>query len=103
MLLVIVSNNLGADFSSGLLPLLFIATGGYAVAQIFDNFISQPVIFGHSVRSHPLEIFIVILTAGFVFGIPGMILAVPTYTTLKVVAKEFLSEYKIVKRLTHNL
>jgi len=32
-----------------------------------------------------------------------MILAVPTYTTLKVVAKEFLSEYKIVKRLTHNL
>ncbi len=103
MLLVIVSNNLGADFSSGLLPLLFIASGGYAVAQIFDNFISQPVIFGHSVRSHPLEIFIVILTAGFVFGIPGMILAVPTYTALKVVAKEFLSEYKIVKRLTHNL
>lgn len=103
MLLVIVSNNLGADFSTGLLPLLIIATCGYAIAQIFDNFISQPVIFGHSVRSHPLEIFIVILTAGFVFGIPGMILAVPTYTAIKVVAKEFLSEYKIVKRLTHNL
>jgi len=103
MLLVIVSNNLGADFSTGLLPLLFIATCGYAIAQIFDNFISQPVIFGHSVRSHPLEIFIVILTAGFVFGIPGMILAVPTYTAIKVIAKEFLSEYKIVKRLTRNL
>ncbi len=103
MLLVIVSNNLGADFSSGLLPLLLIATGGYSIAQLFDNFISQPVIFGHSVRSHPLEIFIVILIGGFVFGIPGMILAVPTYTTLKVVAKEFLSEYKIVKRLTKNM
>lgn len=103
MLLVIVSNNLGADFSSGLLPLLLIATGGYSIAQLFDNFISQPVIFGHSVRSHPLEIFMVILIGGFVFGIPGMILAVPTYTTLKVVAKEFLSEYKIVKRLTRNM
>ena len=103
MLLVIVSNNLGADFSSGLLPLLLIASGGYALAQVFDNFISQPVIFGHSVRSHPLEIFIVILIGGFVFGIPGMILAVPTYTALKVIAKEFLSEYKIVKRLTRNL
>ncbi len=103
MLLVLVSNNLGADFSSGLLPLLFIASGGYAIAQVFDNFISQPVIFGHSVRSHPLEIFIVILIGGFVFGIPGMILAVPTYTALKVIAKEFLSEYKIVKRLTRNL
>lgn len=103
MLLVIVSNNLGADFSSGLLPLLTIASAGYAVAQLFDNFISQPVIFGHSVRSHPLEIFVAILIGGFVFGIPGMILAVPTYTALKVIAKEFLSEYKIVKRLTHNM
>ena len=103
MLLVIVSNNLGADFSSGLLPLLLIASGGYALAQLFDNFISQPVIFGHSVRSHPLEIFMVILIGGLVFGIPGMILAVPTYTTLKVIAKEFLSEYKIVKRLTRNM
>lgn len=103
MLLVIISHNLGADFSSGLLPLLIIASSGYAVAQIFDNFISQPVIFGHSVRSHPLEIFIAILIGGFVFGIPGMVLAVPTYTALKVIAKEFLSEYKIVKRLTKNL
>ncbi|MDN3723527.1 AI-2E family transporter [Aequorivita sp. SDUM287046] len=103
MLLVVVSNNLGADFSSGLLPLLLLVSAGYAIAQIFDNFISQPVIFGHSVRSHPLEIFIVILTGGYLFGIPGMILAVPTYTALKVIAKEFLSEYKIVKRLTRNL
>jgi predicted PurR-regulated permease PerM len=103
MMLVIVSNNLGADFSSGLLPLLIIGASGYAIAQLFDNFISQPVIFGHSVRSHPLEIFMAILIAGFIFGIPGMILAVPTYTALKVIAKEFLSEYKIVKRLTRNL
>nr|WP_262898438.1 AI-2E family transporter [Aequorivita echinoideorum] len=103
MLLVIVSNNLGADFSTGLLPPLLVATSGYAIAQIFDNFITQPVIFGRSVRSHPLEIFLVILMGGFVFGIPGMILAVPTYTTLKVISKEFLFEYKIVKRLTQNL
>ncbi len=103
MLLVIISNNLGADFSSGLLPLLMIASGGYAVAQLFDNLISQPVIFGRSVRSHPLEIFMVILIGGFLFEIPGMILAVPAYTTIKVIAKEFLSEYKVVNRLTRNL
>ena len=103
MMLVIVSNNLGADFSSGLLPLLLIASGLYALAQLIDNFISQPVIFGRSVRSHPLEIFIVIVMGGYLFGIGGMILAVPTYTALKVISKEFLSEYKIVKRLTKNL
>ena len=103
MLLIIVSNNLGADFSTGLLPLLLIASGGYGLAQLFDNIITQPVIFGRSVRSHPLEIFVVILIGGYVFGIPGMILAVPTYTSVKVVAKEFLSEQKIVKHLTRNL
>ena len=103
ILLVVVSNNLGADFSSELLPTLGYVSLGYAIAQIFDNIISQPVIFGKSVRSHPLEIFIVILIGGYLFGIPGMILAVPTYTTLKVIAKEFLSEYKIVQRLTKNL
>lgn len=103
MLLVIVSNNLGADFSTGLLPLLLIASAGYGLAQLFDNLITQPVVFGRSVRSHPLEIFMVILIGGYLFGIPGMILAVPTYTSLKVIAKEFLSEYKIVDRLTRNL
>lgn len=103
MLFVIVSSNLGADFSSELLPLLLIASVGYGVAQLFDNIITQPLIFGRSVRSHPLEIFIAILSGGFIFGIPGMVLAVPVYTTLKVIAKEFLSEYEIVERLTRNL
>lgn len=103
MLLVVLSNNLGADFSTELLPLLIYTSVGYAVAQTFDNLITQPVIFGKSVRSHPLEIFLAILIGGFVFGIAGMILAVPTYTAIKVISKEFLSEYKIVKRLTKNL
>ena len=103
MLLVIVSNNLGSDFSTGLLPLLTIASGGYMVAQLFDNLITQPVIFGRSVRSHPLEIFMVILIGGFLFGIIGMVLAVPTYTSIKVIAKEFLSDHKVVKHLTRNL
>jgi len=103
MMLVVVSNNLGADFSSELLPLLMYVLIGYSIAQIFDNFITQPVVFSRSVRSHPLEIFLIILIGGYVFGIAGMILAVPSYTTLKVVSKEFLSEYKIVKRLTKNL
>ncbi len=103
MLLIIVSNNLGADFSSQLLPLLSYASIGYACAQLVDNLLSQPIIFSKSVKSHPLEIFLIILIGGFVFGIPGMILAVPTYTALKVFSKEFFAEYKIVKRLTRNL
>jgi len=103
MMLIVISNNLAVDFSSELLPTLSYVFIGYCLAQLFDNLITQPVIFGKSVKSHPLEIFIVILIGGFLFGIAGMILAVPCYTAIKVISKEFLSEYKIVKRLTKNL
>ncbi|WP_027126337.1 AI-2E family transporter [Gelidibacter mesophilus] len=103
MILVVVSNNLGVDFSSDLLPLLLRVLIGVTIAQLIDNLFSQPIIFGKSVRSHPLEVFLVIIIGGLIFGIPGMILAVPVYTTLKVISKEFLSEYKIVKHLTKNL
>lgn len=103
MLLVVVSNNLGADFSSELLPLMVKVVVGVSIAQLIDNLISQPVIFSRSVRSHPLEIFLAIIVGGLLFNIGGMILAVPVYTTIKVVSKEFLSEYKIVKHLTKNM
>ena len=103
ILLVVLSNNLAADFSSELLPLLIIAAVGVAIVQLIDNLFSQPMIFSHSVKSHPLEIFIVIIMGGLLMGILGMVLAVPVYTTIKVISKEFLSEYKIVKQLTRNM
>ncbi|MGJ8594099.1 MAG: AI-2E family transporter [Aquaticitalea sp.] len=103
MMLVVVSNNLGADFSTELLPLLIKILIGVSAVQLIDNIISQPVIFGRSVRSHPLEIFIAIIIGGLLFNIGGMILAVPVYTTIKVISKEFLSEYKIVKYLTKDM
>lgn len=103
MILVVVSNNLGADFSTELLPLLLKTIVGVSIVQLIDNLISQPVIFGRSVKSHPLEIFLAIVIGGLLFNIGGMILAVPVYTTIKVISKEFLSEYKIVKHLTKDL
>lgn len=76
---------------------------GYCVAQFIDNNISSPLIFSNSVNSHPLEIFIVILASGFVFGILGMIVAVPLYTVIKVVAKEFFPKNPVVKILTKDI
>ncbi len=101
--LFVISSNLGADFQTIILPQLAFVMSGYIICQLIDNFINQPLIFGASVRSHPLEIFLIILIAGLVFGIMGMVVAVPLYTALKVIAKESLSEYKIVKRLTRDL
>lgn len=101
--LFVISSNLGADFQTIILPRVVYVLMGYSVAQLIDNFISQPLIFGASVRSHPLEIFLIILIAGLLFGVMGMVVAVPVYTAIKVIAKESLSEYKIVEKLTRNL
>jgi len=103
MALFVISSNLGADFQTVILPILAYVMIGYGICQLIDNFISQPLIFGASVRSHPLEIFLIILISGLLFGVMGMVVAVPFYTALKVIAKESLSEYKIVKRLTRDL
>jgi len=75
----------------------------FMLAQLIDNFIVQPFIFANSVNAHPLEIFFVISIAGALAGIPGMVLAIPGYTFLRIIAKEFLSEFKFVESLTRNL
>lgn len=96
-------NNLGADFQSEILPTTIYVMIGFWIVQVIDNNVSQPFIFSSSVNSHPLEIFLVILIAGFLFGIMGMIIAVPFFTILKVVAKEFLHENKFVRIITKNI
>ena len=96
-------SNLGSDFQTEILPLTIYVMIGFWIVQIIDNNISQPIIFSKSVSSHPLEIFLVILIAGFLFGIIGMIIAVPLYTILKVFGKEFWPENKFIKLLTKNI
>jgi len=102
MMLLTMSSFIGADFSSVILPKTFYVMLGFLVGQLIDNFFSQPMIFSNSVKSHPLEIFIVILASGTLMGPLGMIIAIPFYTTLKVIAQEFLNDNKIVKSLTKN-
>jgi len=96
-------SNLGSDFQTEILPLTIYVLIGFWIVQIIDNNVSQPLIFSSSVNSHPLEIFLVILIAGFMSGILGMILAVPIYTILKVVGKEFFPENKVIQILTKNI
>jgi predicted PurR-regulated permease PerM len=103
MVLLTMTSHLGADFSGVILPDVGWVLLGVMIGQLIDNLFSQPLIFSNSVRSHPLEIFLVILIAGLLFGVVGMILAIPGYTVLKVILKEFLSENKIVQRLTKDL
>lgn len=103
MIVLTMTSNLGENFQEVITPALFWVITGFIVGQLVDNFVSQPIIFSKSVKSHPLEIFLVILIAGVLFGIMGLIVAIPAYTAIKVILKEFLSENKIVKQLTKGL
>lgn len=103
MAMLTMSSNLGQSFSEVILPKTSYVMIGFVIAQLVDNFFSQPIIFSKSVKSHPLEIFLIIIISGILFGVLGMVVAVPTYTALKVILKEFLSENKLVKQLTKNL
>ncbi|STO08755.1 pheromone autoinducer 2 transporter [Exiguobacterium aurantiacum] len=64
------------------------------VQQIESNVIS-PLIQGKSLKVHPLTIIIVLLVAGNLAGIIGMLIAVPTYAVAKVVVQNIVRIYKL--------
>ncbi|MBM1104572.1 AI-2E family transporter [Aurantibacter crassamenti] len=103
MVLLTMISFLDQDFSLVILPNAGYVLLGVVIGQLVDNFFSQPLIFSHSVKSHPLEIFLVIVIAGLLFGVVGMIVAVPGYTVVKVILKEFMLDYRWVKAITKGL
>jgi len=107
---ITISSNIGMPFypvegmdQPSLMYLLIKVFIAFGVMQLLDNFILQPNIFSKSVKAHPLEIFIVVLAGANIGGIGGMVLAIPAYTVVRVIAKVFLSEFKVVQSLTKGL
>ena len=103
MFVLSMISNIGSDFQTEILSTSLWILFWYLIAQLVDNFASQPLIFSKTTKSHPLEIFLVIIIGGLLFGVVGMITAIPLYTALKVILKEFLSENKIVKSITKDI
>lgn len=84
-------------------PVTLKIVGVFIGANTVDGYFLQPVIFSGSVKAHPLEIFIVFIMAGSVGGIIGMVLAIPAYTVIRIIAREFLSNFRIVQKLTERM
>jgi len=97
---VALTTNLDIDYSTQLVPFVMKIVSVFALVQMMDNFIFQPFIFSNSVNAHPLEIFLVIMAAASLAGISGMIVAVPTYAFLRIVLREFFSEFKAIREIT---
>ena len=88
----------GLDVNIWVFALIVLAV--MLATQLVDNFVYQPLIYSTSIKAHPLEIFIVILIAGHIGGVVGMLVAIPSYTVVRVIAGRFLPDLKIVKMLT---
>jgi predicted PurR-regulated permease PerM len=68
------------------------------IVIILDNVLYGPMIQGKSMKVHPVEIFLVIIAAGSIGGIPAMIIAVPSYAFLRIIGEEFFSQFRIFKK-----
>jgi len=95
-----ISNFMDADLQNVILPKTIYVLLGFFITQFIDNVISQPIIFSNSMKSSPLEIFIVTLISGTLFGIVGMVIAIPAYTVLKVILKAVFPKNKLIQLLT---
>ena len=92
----------------GLIPALFIATTHSlkltilvivvcVVVQQIDGNLVYPNVIGKSLEIHPLTIILLLLVAGNLAGLLGMILGVPVYAVTKVVVKYFYDIYRLRK------
>lgn len=100
---IVIASHLELEFYTEMLPLLIKVLIVFSTVQLLDNFVLQPFIFSTSVLAHPLEIFIVILMGAQLNGIVGMILAIPTYTVLRVIARVFFQRFRLVQQVTKSL
>ncbi len=102
-LFITVSSSLHLDFYDETVPMLIKVVVLFGAMQFLNDWIVQPAIFSNRVAAHPLEIFIVTLVGAKIGGIGGMILAIPTYTVIRIVAREFFNHIRIVQKITSGL
>lgn len=97
--MIVLTTGHNLDFMHELLPLVGYTALIMLGTQLLDNIVLQPIIYSNSVNAHPLEIFLIILIAGNVYGIVGMIVAVPLYSILRVIIKEIRINSKFLNSI----
>ena len=99
LLCVVLKYGAGVGLNVPIWAFALIVLAIMLTAQMIDNFIYQPLIYSTSIKATPLEIFIVLLVAGRIGGTVGLLVGIPAYTVVRVVAIRFFSDKKAVRRL----
>lgn len=89
---IIISLIQFGDFSQ--VPLIFLIV---MLTYAFDNGFIQPFVFAKSVDIHPIIIILLIIAGGQLFGLFGMLLAVPVTSVIKTFVKEIYFAFKNYK------
>lgn len=75
----------------------------WTIVQLIDGKFISPQIMGKSLQIHPITIIFVLLTAGSLFGVAGVILGIPVFAVSKVFVKHFFKIFKLrYNRHVHN-
>lgn len=99
LLCVVLKYGAGIGLGVPIWAFAIIVFGVMMLAQLIDNFVYQPLIYSTSIKSTPLEIFIVLLIAGKMGGTLGLLMGIPVYTVIRVIAARFFYKHKAVRRL----
>ncbi|MBP2623387.1 AI-2E family transporter [Streptococcus oricebi] len=72
---------------------MFLAIGYMLLVQLVDGNILYPRIVGGVMKVHPITIMILLLLSSNIYGIIGMIIAIPTYSIIKEIIKFLANLY----------
>lgn len=81
---------------------LYMAVSILVIQQLDGNLI-KPLLMGKSLNIHPLTIILVLIAAGSVGGIIGMLICIPVYAVIKTLVINISKIYKIKKGSTKNV
>lgn len=68
--------------------------GTFAFAQVVEGVYLTPRILGDKVGIHPLVVMLALIVGGNLFGIWGMLLAIPVTATAMVLLQEWMTKYR---------
>ena len=100
---LVLKYGIGVGLDVPILAFALIVLAVMLFAQLVDNFVYQPLIYSTSIKARPLEIFLVLLMAGRIGGTAGLLVGIPAYTVVRVIAARFYADKKLVKRLMPNI
>lgn len=69
------------------------------IVQQLDNIVLEPLIYGKTMKLHPVTIMIGLLVFGYFFGVFGMIIATPILACLKMILNYFDEKYELVDKI----